>query len=55
MTTVLVVILVIVLAVVAYILTRPSRFRVERSTMMSAPPGRIFPLVNDFQIGRAHV
>lgn len=48
MTSVLVVILVIVLAVLAFIVTRPAKFRVERSTIVSAPPGEIFSLVNDF-------
>jgi len=42
---VLAVLIVVFLGVVAM---QPSRFRVERTTTMSAPPGRVFAQVNDF-------
>lgn len=31
----------------AYVSTRPSEFKVARSTVISAPPAVIFPLIND--------
>src|SRR5215475_5265322 len=39
-------VVVVVLAVI--IATRPSTFRVERSTRIAAPPDVVFGLVNDF-------
>lgn len=43
--------LVIVGALAAFLLfvaTRPSEFRVQRSTRINAAPDRVFPLINDF-------
>jgi carbon monoxide dehydrogenase subunit G len=44
--------LIIAVAIVAAILifaaTRPASIRVERSVRISAPPEKIFPLINDF-------
>jgi uncharacterized protein YndB with AHSA1/START domain len=42
------VIVVLVVALVGYAATRPDTFRVERSTTIKAPPGKIFPYINDF-------
>ena len=42
--------LVVVLAIV--IATRPSTYRVERSTRIAAPPEVVFALVNDFHAWR---
>jgi hypothetical protein len=39
---------VLIIALVAFISTRPDRFRVERSTLVSAPADIVFPLINDF-------
>jgi len=41
--------LVALLGIVGLLL--PRRWRVERSSVMSAPPSSIFPLVNDFERG----
>ena len=38
----------LVLVVVVLVLTRPSTFRVERTTRIAAPPDVVFALVNDF-------
>jgi uncharacterized protein YndB with AHSA1/START domain len=43
------VIVVVIGAVLAYAATKPSHFRVERTTTINAPPERIFPLLNDFR------
>jgi hypothetical protein len=42
----LVVLLVALLGVAA---SRPDTFRVERATSISAPPGKVFPLINDLR------
>ena len=42
---------IVVLAVVVVLVLaarKPNRFRVQRSAKIDAPPGRIFPLINDF-------
>jgi len=39
---------VLVAIAVAVIATRPDSFRVERSSLVAAPPASVFPLVNDF-------
>ncbi|WP_194858599.1 SRPBCC family protein [Myxococcus sp. AB056] len=39
---------VVLLAFIAFVATRPSTFKVERSTTMSAPPSVVFALVADF-------
>jgi hypothetical protein len=35
-------------ALLGYAATKPDTFRVQRSATLTAPPERIFPLVNDF-------
>jgi uncharacterized protein YndB with AHSA1/START domain len=40
------VLLAVLLAIIA---TRPSTYRVERSTIIGAPPARVFPYANDFK------
>ena len=53
MSTVLAVIAAIVVLAIVIILiaaaSKPKTFRLERSTMIKAPPEKIFPLVNDFR------
>jgi uncharacterized protein YndB with AHSA1/START domain len=41
-------VIVLLAAVLIYAATRPNNFRVERATNISAPPEKIFPLINDF-------
>jgi uncharacterized protein YndB with AHSA1/START domain len=36
-------------ALVAYAMTRPDRFRVQRSLLIAAPPETLFPLINDLR------
>jgi hypothetical protein len=36
-------------AFVGVVATRPSRFHVERSARLDAPPSVVFPLINDFR------
>ena len=50
---VLLVIVVLVGAVLAYAATRPASMRVERQTTIQAPPDRIFTLINDFHNWKA--
>src|SRR5215510_2287084 len=45
---VLIVLGVLVVVLVVIIATRPSNYRVERSTRIAAPPDVVFGLVNDF-------
>jgi hypothetical protein len=40
--------LVLVALFVGVVATRPSRFHVERSARLDAPPNLVFPLINDF-------
>lgn len=47
--TISIVIIVIVLAVLIYAATKPTLFHVERAIDIKAPPGKIFPLINDFR------
>ena len=42
-----------VAGVLAYAATRPDVFQVRRSTTITAPPEKIFPLINDFKSGTA--
>jgi carbon monoxide dehydrogenase subunit G len=44
---VVVVILVLIGALLAYIATRPHDFRIERSARVSAPPDVVFSIIND--------
>ena len=39
---------IVVVVLVVVIATRPDAFRVERSGVIAAPPGVVFPMVNDF-------
>jgi uncharacterized protein YndB with AHSA1/START domain len=48
MLTVLIVVLVLVAALLAYAATRPDTFRVQRTAVIQAPPERIYPLIEDF-------
>ncbi len=43
----------LVLALVVYALLQPNTFRVERRALISAPPEKIFPLLNDFHAWQA--
>jgi hypothetical protein len=46
-------ILVLVVALLAFVATRPERFRIERSAVVGAPPEVVFTLIDDFhQWGR---
>jgi hypothetical protein len=47
MTTILLVIAAIVVAVLVYAATKPGHFSISRSAAIQAPPSRIFPFVND--------
>ncbi len=46
---VIVILLVALIALLAFALTKPDRFRVQRATEIRAPADRIFPLINDFR------
>jgi uncharacterized protein YndB with AHSA1/START domain len=49
--TIAIVLVIVVVAIVAFLLfaaTRPSGFRVQRTTRIKAPPEKIFPLIDDF-------
>ena len=43
-----VVLVVAVAAILVLAVTKPDTFQVQRSTSIKAPPGRIFPFINDF-------
>src|SRR5689334_7751169 len=43
----------VVAAVLGIAATRPDTFRVERSASISAPPDKIYPLINDFHAWQA--
>ena len=45
----LIVLLVIIGGILAYAATKPDTMHVERSTVINAPPSKIFPLINDFR------
>jgi hypothetical protein len=46
-------VLVLVVALLAFVATRPERFRIERSAVVGAPPEVVFTLIDDFhQWGR---
>ncbi|RAZ85420.1 polyketide cyclase [Mesorhizobium hawassense] len=47
--TILIILVVIVAAVLAYAATRPNDFVVTRSASIKAPAEAIFPLINDFK------
>jgi len=46
------VLVIAVVAVLAYATTKPDTFRVERSVTVNAAPEKIFPLINDFRAWR---
>lgn len=46
---VLVAIVLVLGALLAYAATRPDSFRVERTASIQAPPERVFPFISDFQ------
>jgi uncharacterized protein YndB with AHSA1/START domain len=48
MTIVLVIIVAAIAAFLAYASSRPDTFAVSRSIVISAPPEKIFPILNDF-------
>jgi hypothetical protein len=43
-----IVVVVLVLAVVGFAMTKPDNYRVQRTTSIKATPEKIFPLINDF-------
>ncbi len=43
-----VVVVILLVAVLAYAATRPDRFRLERTTSIKASPDKVFALINDF-------
>jgi hypothetical protein len=45
---ILIVIVVLIAAILAYAATRPNNFRVQRSASINASPEKIFPLIADF-------
>jgi carbon monoxide dehydrogenase subunit G len=47
--TIAIVVVLLIAAVLIFAATRPDTFRVQRSTSIKAPPGKIFPFINDFQ------
>lgn len=47
-TTILIVVAVLVLAFLAYVVSRPNSFRIARRTMIQASPEKIHPFINDF-------
>jgi uncharacterized protein YndB with AHSA1/START domain len=48
-----IVVVVAIVAVLGYAATRPNTFRVARSTVIKAPPERIYALIEDFHQWRA--
>ena len=46
--TILITIVVLIAGVLIYAATRPDSFRVQRSTILNAPPEKIAPLIGDF-------
>jgi len=44
-----IVIVVLIVALLAYAATRPDTFRVQRAASIKAPPEKVFALLNDFQ------
>ena len=45
---ILLVIVVLIAAILAFAATRADTFRVQRSAAINAPSDKIFPLINDF-------
>ena len=46
---ILLVVVVLIGALLAYAATRPDTFRVERATVIKAPPAKVFALIDDFR------
>jgi hypothetical protein len=46
--TIAIIIVVAILALLAFAATRPDAFRVQRQTSITAAPDRVFALINDF-------
>lgn len=46
------VLVIAVVAVLAYATTKPDTFRVERAVTVNAAPEKVFPLINDFRAWR---
>jgi uncharacterized protein YndB with AHSA1/START domain len=46
---IIVIIVLAVLTVIVVAATKPDTFRVQRSTVIKAPPEKIFPLINDYK------
>jgi hypothetical protein len=42
------VIVVLIVAIIAFAATRPNSFRVERAASIKAPPAKVFDIINDF-------
>jgi carbon monoxide dehydrogenase subunit G len=47
--TILYILILAILALLIYAATRPNTFRLERSTMIKAPPDKVFGIINDFK------
>src|SRR5207244_7224289 len=45
---VLAIVAIALVALALYVITRPDSFRIQRSTVIKAPPERVFALINDF-------
>jgi uncharacterized protein YndB with AHSA1/START domain len=46
--TILIIVLIVVVALLAFVATRPDSFRIERGATINAPPDKIFGLLSDF-------
>jgi hypothetical protein len=44
-----IIVVVLLIALLIYAMTRPDTFRVQRTTRINAPPEKIFPLINDYR------
>ena len=53
MLKIIAIVVVAIVAVLAYATTRPNTFRISRSTVIKAPPERIYALIEDFHKWRA--
>lgn len=47
--TILIVVVVLVAALLIFASTKPDTFRVQRAASITAPPEKIFPLINDYR------
>jgi len=53
MLTALIIVLIVIMAVVALVASRPNQFRIERSTTIQAPSERVFAAINDLHSWQA--